>query len=264
MPQIQFTSYEGIKETINISDVQSCLDTLPENIRGINVSKCNLISISNLSRFTNLKYLLCERNKLRLLPELPESLVNLDCSSNKLTFLPKLTERLKKLNCSNNQLTSLPLLSESLVELYSSFNKLTSLPKLPKSLKKLNCSTNQLTLLPTLPESLVELICHHNQLLSFPKLPEKLYILLLFNNPISDILEDLLENQITIRNATNSNAINILNRFRYVYYCLKFKLKFIQWFLRTMEAKIMEQNHPNKIIKLLESGVDIFDLDQYL
>jgi hypothetical protein len=49
-----------------------------------------------------------------------------------------------------------------------------------------------------------------------------------------------------------------------LYYRFKFKIKFIQWFLKTNEAQIIEQNHPDKIIELLDSGVDVLDLDQHL
>jgi len=98
---------------------------------------------------------------------------------------------------------------------------------LSESLKKLNCSTNQLTSLPKLPKSLVELSCHYYQLSSLPKLPERLYISFLFNNPISNILEALLENN-EGSPVTTRNAINILNRFRHLYYYLRFKIKFIQ------------------------------------
>jgi hypothetical protein len=49
----------------------------------------------------------------------------------------------------------------------------------------------------------------------------------LFNNPISNILEALLENN-EGSPVTTRNAINILNRFRHLYYYLRFKIKFIQ------------------------------------
>jgi len=45
---------------------------------------------------------------------------------------------------------------------------------------------------------------------------------------------------------------------------LKFKIKFIQCFLRANERKIMEHNHPDKVIELLENGIDVLDLEQYL
>ena len=69
---------------------------------------------------------------------------------------------------------------------------------------------------------------------------------------------------IICRHIPSGNAINILNRFRHVYYYLRFKIKFIQLFLRTKKEKIMVQNHPDKIIELLDSGVHILDLEQYI
>jgi hypothetical protein len=49
------------------------------------------------------------------------------------------------------------------------------------------------------------------------------------------------------------NTVEILNRFKNLYYCLKFKIKFIQWFLRSQEKKIMSKNHPTKIVELLDN-----------
>jgi hypothetical protein len=90
-----------------------------------------------------------------------------------------------------------------------------------------------------------------------PDLPQNLVNLIYSNNPIADILDSLVQNTI-------KHNLKVLNKFKYLYYCLKFKIKFIQWFLRSNKTKIMEKNHPNKIIALLANGVDIDDLDKYL
>ena len=100
--------------------------------------------------------------------------------------------------------------------------------------------------------------CENNQLTTLPELPDSLEDLFYFNNPICDIIEVLVDDTDDI--SIVRNTINTLNRFRHLYYRLKFKLKFIQWFLRANETKIMEQNHPDKITALLASGVDVLDL----
>jgi len=203
MPKITITT-NSIYETINVSNVQAYLDELPpENITIINVSKCKLTHLSNLSKFTNLKGLYC------------------------------------------------------------SCNQLITLPELPNSLRELNCYRNQLTTLPALPEWLVLFDCARNQLITLPALPASLITFDCSNNPISGILKDLSVNN-TINILLTRSTINKLNRFRHVYYILKFKIKFIQWFLRANERKIMEKNHPDKIIKLLNSGVDVLKLHEHL
>jgi len=226
-----------------------------------------------------LKELYCERNQLTSLPTLPESLKKINCVNNKLTSLPVLPKSLKDLYCDNNQLTSLPVLPKSLKELYCDNNLLTSLPVLQESLEELYCDNNLIKLLPVLPKSLGLLSCYNNQLTSLPKLPKSLKQLDYENNLICDILENLSVNKHVplIRRLEYlfldkdvkhvlliRPALKTLNRFRYLYYCLKFKIKFLQWLLRSKEAQIMKQNHPDKIIKLLESGIDVLDLDKYL
>jgi hypothetical protein len=93
-----------------------------------------------------------------------------------------------------------------------------------------------------------------------PTLPESLDGFDYLNNPIHDILEDLIDDYADELYLVNG-TIKALKRFKTAYYCMKFKLKFIQWHLRTNEARIMEQNHPSRIIKLLASGVDVLELD---
>jgi Leucine-rich repeat (LRR) protein len=133
---------------------------------------------------------------------------------------------------------------------------------LPDSLEYLYCKYNRLASLPTLPDSLEWLSCCDNQLTALPELPNSLNDLDYFINPIYDIIEVLVDDADDI--SIVRSTINKLNRFKHLYYRLKFKLKFIQWFLRANERKIMEQTHPDKITALLASGVDVLDLDQHL
>ena len=110
--------------------------------------------------------------RLTTLPELPDTLVELDCSGNQLTTLPTLPKTLKKLYCHYNQLTILPTLPNYLKYLICSNNQLTTLSTLPDDLKHLSCNNNQLTSLPTLPDKLRHLDCMDNQLTTIPKLPK--------------------------------------------------------------------------------------------
>ena len=246
-------------ETIIVSDVQTYLDELPpENITEIDVRFCKLTNLSNLSRFTNLVKLNCAFNELVTLPVLPRNLKVLVCYRNKLSSLPDLPKSLIILFCNMNNLTLLPLLPETLILLLCCRNQLIRLPTLPNTLKQLYCSGNRLTSLPELSDSLEWLECENNQLTTLPVLPESLEGLACNFNPITNIIEVLIDdiNNIILVRST----INTLNRFKHLYYCLRFKLKFNQWFLRANERKLMEQNHPDKITALLASGVDVLEL----
>jgi Leucine-rich repeat (LRR) protein len=265
------------------TEIETYLNSLSEDILTLNISgKCKGIkSLLDLTRFKNLKTLKCSdnqltslptlpqnieklycyHNQLKSLPTLPQNLKELYCNSNQLTYLPNLPQNLETLDCSNNKLNLLPTLPQNLEVLDCSDNQLTSLPTLPQKLEKLICFDNQLTYLPTLPQNIEELNCSDNELNYLPTLPQNLEYLYCSNycsnNPIYEIVNN--DSLITIK-----QNIQTLNNFRHLYYSLKFNIKFEQWLLRSKEEKIMEQYHPDKIIKLLESGVDIFDLEQYL
>jgi len=216
-------------------DIQQYLDSLPEDTESINVSKRNLDYIPSLERFTKLKKLVCSSNNLTSLPPLNENLRELYCNNNKLTTLPYLNEKLEELDCRNNQLTSLPPLNENLIQLSCNSNKLSTLPPLNKNLRELDCSDNKLS--------------------NSQNLNEKLDIFCYDENPICEIIGE----SFTINEA--KHKIKTLNKFRHLYYSLKFKKQFrdLLW-LRIREPKIRKQFNP---IHLENLGEDT-DFDEFL
>ena len=125
-----------------------------------------------------------------------------------------------------------------------------------KNLEELSCSNNKLTLLPTLPPNLEELYCYSNQLTLLPTLPTNLKNLYCYNNPIYEIVNG---DDSFIKIKKN---IQLLNNFRHLYYCLKFKkqLKELLW------EKVREPN-AKKIYNpkyLIENLGDHDDLDTVL
>ena len=106
-------------------DIETYLNSLPDDTEKINVSSKNINYLPNLTRFKNLKLLCCESNKLTFLPPLNETLQKLYCGYNKLTTLPPLNEKLEILSCGYNKLTTLPPLNEKLEILYCNNNKLS-------------------------------------------------------------------------------------------------------------------------------------------
>ena len=150
--------------------------------------------------------------------------------------------------------TYLNSLSDDITSLDISGRSITSLPDLTrfKNLEKFNCSYNQLTSL-TLPQNLKILDCDNNKLTSLT-LPQNLKYLSCSNNPIYEIVN----NDSLIKIKQN---IQILNNFRYLYYCLKFKdqLRKLLW-EKVREPKIKMTYHPNYLINLKEED----DLDTFL
>jgi len=76
-------------------NIETYLDSLPEDTEEIDVSSRELEHLPDLSRFTNLIYLDCSDNQLTSLPLLNENLQELYCDNNDLTLLPSLNEKLK-------------------------------------------------------------------------------------------------------------------------------------------------------------------------
>ena len=124
------------------TEIETYLNSLPEDILTIDISCMGIKSLPDLTRFKNLKTLNCSNNELTSLPTLPQNLEILSCDINKLTSLPTLPQNLEYLSCYDNQLTLLSSLPQNLRELYCSENELTSLPTLPQNLEYLYCYNN--------------------------------------------------------------------------------------------------------------------------
>jgi len=185
------------------------------------------------------------------LNSLPDHVNVINIPHKNLNYLPDLSrfKKLERLYCNNNNLTSLPVSPKHLKYFSCSYNNLTSLPILPEKLQLLCCSYNNLTSLPVLPENLKRLYCFNNKLTSLPVLPKDLIWLYNHGNPIYDIINN---NNL---NIIKKNII-ILNNFRHLYYCLKYRKRF----LRMMEPVIKKRYHPSYLDDLKEDD----DLDEKL
>ena len=191
------------------------------------------------------------------LNSLSEDILTINISGKGIKSLSNLTrfKNLQELYCYDNELTSLPTLPQNLEKIYCENNQLTSLPTLPENLKELNCSMNYLTSIPSLPQNLKELYCHNNRLTSLPTLPQNLKELDCDYNPIYEIVNSNSLFQ------TKEN-IQILNNFRHLYYCLKFKKQLRKWLWeKVREPNVKKIYNP---IYLIENLGDEDDLDTIL
>jgi len=191
------------------------------------------------------------------LNSLSHDILSLNVSNRSIKSLPDLTrfKNLKELHCSKNQLSSLPMLPETLERLFCSNNQLSSLPMLPETLERLFCYNNQLSYLPTLPKNLKELYCSNNRLSSLPMLPETLERLYCYNNPIYKIIYKIVNNDTLFQIKKN---IQILNNFRHLYYCLKFKKQFRKWLWETVrEPSAKKLYHPDYLVENLKEEDDL-------
>jgi uncharacterized repeat protein (TIGR01451 family) len=154
------------------------LDTIfSQTVTYMNMNNKGINNLEGIKYFTNLETLLCVDNFLTFMPELPNSLIEIDCQSNQITLLPELPNSLKNFYCDGNQLTFIPELPDSLDIFSCGVNQLSFLPEIPNSLRSLTCSENQLISMPELPHTLYNLNCTYNQLTSLPEMPASLLYL---------------------------------------------------------------------------------------
>lgn len=154
--------------------------------------------------------------------------------------MPKLNERLEILACQHNYLLKLPQLNNNLKELNCGINKLTYIPKLNENLEILYCYSNNINILPILNKKLNYLEYEYNPI----------YNLIRYFNvyPISYL------NYNQIKRIKINKILNILHRFRHIYYSLKFKNKFYKWIWGKWREKfIAKEYHPDNIIKIINN-----------
>ncbi len=263
--------------------IEEYLNSLPLDIEHIDVSNKGLTYLPDLQKFKNLKTLICAHNKITWIPPLNNSLIKLVCVYNNIKELPCLNENLKILNCSYNKLTKLPYLNDKLEELNCSNNKLTVLPIFNDKLSILDCSYNQLTKLPRLNKNIYKILSYHNLFKEFPQLNDKYiskicskYGQLPYLNHIITIIVSKIgsENHINSLSEIISDTlyhcslpifvlinIHMIEKFRFTYYCLRFKTQLKKWLWeKVREPKIIQKFHPDHLNTLEETD----DLEEFL
>ena len=140
------------------------------------------------------------------------------------------------------------------------FKSINFLPELNEKLKKLICRSNLLTSLPQLNIELQELMCSNNNITSFPEINEKLNCLNYDENPLPDIFMRTPEYDEDPYYYNFNNAVamrkkvKVYNRFRFMFYAIKFKKQFNKWLWKSREKKIKAQFSPEKLHELLEQN----------
>ena len=242
--------------------VNEYIQSLPLATTHIVIEYRNLSQLPDLSRFTHLQELRCGHNNLMEIPTLPYTLIRLYCSFNKLKHLPSLPPNLESLSCDNNEITHLPRLPNNLEILSCDNNEITYLPNL-NNVKFLYCNNCKLNSLPEINNRLHALFCENNQISELPYLnnlrsiycrnnkinnfPESRDLFKLFcdNNPIWETFSK------HVYHNNMSYEARTLNKFRHLFYSLKFKGKFRRWFWIQKEKIAMEKYSPDNLEALL-------------
>ncbi len=218
------------------------LPQLPPKLSYLRVMECNIEFLPSLP--SSLKTLNCDKTWIKTLPPLPQQLRDLSCQGCLVEHLPDLPQALKELDCSKTPLKELPKLPPNLKELYCGYTQIESLPQLPKSLKILSSySCSKLQNLPALPNGLEELYVDSTPIgyLTFPASLTQLDCQWCPNLPVKrdekDSIEDYKQRWIDYEKSMAHNV------------CLTVK-----------EELMMNRWHPDRVLHLLEAGVDVEDM----
>ena len=88
-----------------------------ENITELDLSNQKLNELPDLSKYTNLKKLICNNNNIAALDNLPPGLQTLHCQGNAIARLDNLPPGLQTLHCTRNKFVALDNLPPGLKEL---------------------------------------------------------------------------------------------------------------------------------------------------
>ena len=214
-----------------------------------------LYHLPEVAHLVYLDFLYCDSNRLAYLPILPGSITSLCCGRNPMRFLPEdLPDGLTNLNCNNAMLERLPALPANLIWLNVEGNRLTRIPTLPPTLWDLSVSNNRLVAIPQLNDAIIGVNCGNNNLTSFPVINANLIHISYHNNPIVHLVA--IDNH--RQGWLPTRQIRAMQRFRTVFYTLKFKAKFRAWLWTTVrERQARERYSPENLNAFLAAHADI-------
>jgi hypothetical protein len=139
---------------VSFNEELTALPQLPVSLKKLDIQHTIISELpSNLP--PPLEYLKCSRIPLKILPNLPGSLLDLYIDETQITTLPQLPVSLKTLDIHKTPIRDLP-------------------SNLPPELKYLNCSHTPIKLLPNFPGSLRDLYINETEITSLSQLPDLL------------------------------------------------------------------------------------------
>ena len=153
------------------SVTKAYLDSLEDTEETITIASSKLTKSNNLSRFKQLKTLICSGSDTSELPPLPDTIKRLSCNCNSIIKIQSLPLSLVTFDISYNSISKLPSLPNQLESLNCSFNEINYIPNLPHTIQRLDCSFNRITYLPTHSTPLLNYLeCSDNYIESLPPL----------------------------------------------------------------------------------------------
>jgi Leucine-rich repeat (LRR) protein len=167
----------GMTEITIVQSWVTTIPALPSTLKKLTVNN-NPFFNSLPALNAGLQYLDCSFNNLHILPNIPNSLLELDCRNNYLVHLPAIGNvgiQLQKINCQYNSLLNLGIMPNTLTYLDADHNQITNMStSVSTSLQTFICSNNLLSgsSIPNLPSSISNFNCSNNPLMIFPNLTQ--------------------------------------------------------------------------------------------
>jgi Leucine-rich repeat (LRR) protein len=233
----------------------NCINILPElndNLKYLCCENNELVEFPYFTEDSSLIFINCRYNNIREITAMPNLLQMLIGDCNKLEFICDFPISITEISISYNNLTRLPPLSKlsNLTELYCSHNLLAELPSpFPNSLLILGSSHNKLTYLPNL-KNISSVKCEANNLGYYPREKRSGIILSYHLNPIYTVVFSMYQDRFY-------KNIEIIHKFRFLYYGLKFKnkLRTLLWD-KILRPRIEAKYRPDNLTLILTSDDD--------
>jgi len=153
-----------------------------------------------------------------------------------------------------------------------SYNEIEILPVFPRELEFFECNYNKIKWFHSFPPNVYHIDCSNNLLETFPEITQRNIHLNCDHNPITEIIDKNPNRYNHLRYIDIRKNINILYRFRQLFYLLKIKfskkLKNLLW-ERIRKPKIMAlyspENIQNTILKIQEYGeMDVVNEEDFV
>ena len=229
--------YDGITlDLSNMDLVDVPLDKIPPDLKAriqhLFIQDNEILNIEDLSEFKCLEVLDISHNKIKYIPKLPNTVIEINCKQNKIVKLPPKNEcpNLKLCNCEDNKITIIP-----------SYDKL----------KTILCANNEITEIDGLNCETIS--CMNNKIVSITKCFNLTY-LDCSNNP----LKTLNNTNKLIDLIMNSTEMEILPDFKELKYLELFNTK-IQWikYIDTLEDLFIHRECTKEISSLYKAEKNI-------
>jgi hypothetical protein len=265
---------EGLERLVMTKSKFETLPPLPSTLENLHIDHSPTLKYISAPLPINLHVIHIGNCSIESLPELPPNLWNIDIYSCRLKGLPELPARLTSLRLDHNCIESLPTLPPNLTELKIRNNPITRLPAIPSQMQWIDASNCEITHVPALPPSIAILCLKYNPLCSMVNIPRRFHYKTDLLNCVLErtpLFEEILYghrkdpitpfelDELGVRGHMSlvRKRVDILNRFRNIYYALKFKRQLRDWlWLKVRLPRIERANHPDLLREALDNAED--------